>query len=112
VQEYFQEPLLTEKKNMTHETFVSAQSNSELVAYENATIGDVLFELRRISATLAAQSSAVMGREDAANYIGVTVATLDELAKANPTLRPVAPVAGVEVFRRADLDAFVESLEQ
>lgn len=79
---------------------------------EPATLLPISLTLDRIEALLAAQQSAVLNREAAANYLGITPATLDSLAASNWRLRPVSPSAGYVVWRRADLDRFLESLAQ
>jgi hypothetical protein len=72
----------------------------------------ILFTLERIEVLLAARMSAVLDRDAAAKYLGVAPETLDHLAASNPQLRPVSPSAGYVVWRRADLDRFLQSLTQ
>jgi predicted DNA-binding transcriptional regulator AlpA len=72
----------------------------------------LLEELREIKLLLAAQSAAVLNRAAAARFIGVSPATLDRLASANPALRPVRVSQGRVVWRREDLQAFLDGLEQ
>lgn len=75
-------------------------------------LGDVVAALGRIEELLAEESSAVLCRAAAARFIGVSPATLDRLASANPALRPVRVSVGRVVWRRADLRSFLEALEQ
>lgn len=73
---------------------------------------DVLAALKRIEALLAEQSAEVFCRDAAARFIGVSPATLDRLASANPALRPVRVSVGRVVWRRNDLRAFLDGLGQ
>ena len=69
-------------------------------------LGDVLFALARIEALLAAQHSAVMDREAAAIYLGISPEDLDRLSALDPGIAPVL-LCGRVVWRRADLDSYL-----
>lgn len=85
--------------------------NQHPAAANSIDINDLLAALKRIEALLAEQSAEVFCRDSAARFIGVSPATLDRLASANPALRPVRVSVGRVVWRRADLRAFLDGLK-
>ena len=89
-----------------------ALANTLAIPSSTIVLGDLLDALKRIEALLAERSAAVLRREAAARFIGVSTATLDRLASRNPALRPVRVSQGRVVWRRADLQAFLDALER
>ena len=77
---------------------------------DTPTNSEILETLRRIESLLAEQSAAALGRDAAARFIGVSVATLDRLASVNPALRPVRVSQGRVVWLRSALEAYLKSL--
>jgi len=73
-------------------------------------LSDLLSELKEIKALLAEKSSAVMSRKQAANYVGISVAAWDRLVASHQELRPIHPTPGRCVWRKADLQAYLDSL--
>ncbi|HZZ81933.1 MAG TPA: helix-turn-helix domain-containing protein [Gemmataceae bacterium] len=77
----------------------------------NYTIGlaDLIAELKQIKELLGEQSSAAFRRGAAARFLGVSPATLDRLTSAGK-LRSVRVSEGRVVWRRADLQAYLDQL--
>jgi len=71
---------------------------------------DVLEALERIEALLAEDSAAVLSRKQAARFLGISPASLDRLAASVPELRPIHPTPGRSVWRKADLQAYLDKL--
>jgi excisionase family DNA binding protein len=90
-----------------------AQSDAPLdrVDAEQIDLGDVLSALERIERLLAEQSSAALGRDAAARYLGVSVATLDRLTSAGK-LKSVRVSVGRVVWRRIDLEKYLGDLAE
>jgi predicted DNA-binding transcriptional regulator AlpA len=73
-------------------------------------LGELLSALERIEALLSAESAAVLSRKQAANFLGLSPASLDRLASSNPALKPIHPTPGRTVWRKADLQRYIEGL--
>ncbi len=71
---------------------------------------DVVAALERIEAILAEDMAAVLSRKQAACFLGISPASLDRLAAGNPELRPIHPTPGRSVWRKADLQAYLDKL--
>ena len=69
-------------------------------------LGDVVFALARIEALLTAQHAAVMDRETAAIYLGLSPEELDKLSELDSGIAPVRIFDRI-VWRRADLDSYL-----
>jgi excisionase family DNA binding protein len=74
------------------------------------TMADVVFELRAIRAALAAHGAAVLNREGAAAYLGISTATLERLTSAGK-LASVRVSEGRVGWLRKALDAYLDALE-
>jgi phage host-nuclease inhibitor protein Gam len=76
-----------------------------------ATTDDLLRALRRIEARLSEQSAAALGRESAANFLGVSTATLDRLTNAGK-VKSVRVSEGRVCWRRVDLEKYLAELAE
>ena len=77
---------------------------------EPASLAEVLAELRLIRQQLGTQAAAVLNREAAAVYIGVSTATLERLTAA-AKLRTIRVSEGRVGWTRKGLDAYLAELE-
>jgi hypothetical protein len=73
-------------------------------------LSDVLAALERIEAILAQDFAAVLSRKQAARYLGISPASLDRLAASVPDLRPIHPTPGRSVWRKVDLQKYLDQL--
>jgi hypothetical protein len=73
-------------------------------------LSELLAVLKRIESLLAEDSAAVLSREQAARFLGISPASLDRLAASVPELRPIHPTPGRSVWRKSDLKRYIEGL--
>lgn len=73
-------------------------------------IADVLAELRAIRQALGAQTAAVLCREAAATYLGISTATLERLTSAGK-VRSIRVSEGRVGWTRKALDAYLANLD-
>jgi hypothetical protein len=76
-----------------------------------ATLADVIRALRRVRDALAERSAAALGREAAAHYIGVSVATLDRLTSAGK-IKSVRVSEARVCWRHIDLEKYLADLAE
>jgi hypothetical protein len=94
---------------MTTEPPLAASPNLSTPA-KSIDLSDVVASLDRIEAILGEQSSAVFSRKLAARYLGISPASLDRLAASVPELRPIHPTPGRSVWRKSDLQTYLDNL--
>jgi predicted DNA-binding transcriptional regulator AlpA len=90
---------------------MAAQKTKADPAPNGEAFAEVLTELRAIRNALAAQGAAVLNREAAALYVGVSTATLDRLTSAGK-LRSIRVSEGRVGWKRKALDAYLDALEE
>lgn len=78
-------------------------------AAKTVDLGDVVRELQALRAVLGEQSAGALGREAAANFLGISTATLDRLTSAGK-IRSVRVSEGRVVWRRVDLEKYLAEL--
>lgn len=70
----------------------------------------ILAELRSIRELMSVQAAAALGREAAARYLDVSTATLERLTSSGK-VKSVMVSAGRRIWRRADLDKYLNDLD-
>ena len=91
--------------------------NPGTINQPDVSLGDVLAAIEGVRAAIEVieihliyRYAALINTQSAAAYLGITIDEFCALVRETPTLRPVAVIPGRSGWRRADLDAFLQSL--